>query len=95
MKVRQLQEKRGWACRRGRHPEADLMALTKHDWIDGEKIPAHRRLRGGGQPRLAPGPDDPRAVPLRPRAAGRYLTKDALFRTPVLKYIVKDASRSR
>ncbi len=30
-----------------------LLALTKREWNDGEKIPAHGRLRGGGQPHLA------------------------------------------
>ena len=41
VKVRKLQERRGWAwslCVAIRKPTR--RATTKHEWIDGEKIPA-------------------------------------------------------
>ena len=53
-----------------RHPQADrCWRTTKRDWIDGEKIPADRRLRRGRQPLSHARPADARALRLRPRPA--------------------------
>ena len=69
------------------------MALTIRDWRDGEKIPAT-----GGCVVVVNHVShlDPMTFGLFLYNHGRlvrYLTKDALFRTPVLKYIVKDAKQ--
>ena len=93
-KVRPLQQKRGWAWTVVVGiVKPTLMAATKHDWIDGEKIPA----TGGCVVAVN------HISHLDPMTLGfflyehgrlvRYLAKDALFRTPVLKYIVKDAGQ--
>lgn len=93
-KARPLQQKRGWAWTIVVGiVKPTLMAATKHDWIDGEKIPA----TGGCVVAVN------HISHLDPMTLGfflyeqgrlvRYLAKDALFRTPVLKYIVKDAGQ--
>jgi 1-acyl-sn-glycerol-3-phosphate acyltransferase len=70
-----------------------LLAVSKREWIDGEKIPA----TGGCVVAVN------HISHLDPMTLGyflydhgrlvRYLTKEALFRTPVLKYIVRDAGQ--
>ena len=69
------------------------MLATKHTWIDGEKIPA----TGGCVVAVN------HVSHLDPMTLGfflyyhgrlvRYLAKEALFRTPVVKHIVKDAGQ--
>lgn len=91
-KVRQLQQKRGWAWTTVVGiVKPTLLAVTRRDWINGEKIPAT-----GGCVVVVN-----HISHLDPLTLGfflydhgrmvRYLTKDALFRTPVVKYIVRDA----
>lgn len=93
-KVRQLQQKRGWAWTTVVGiVKPTLLAATRRDWIDGEKIPAT-----GGCVVVVN-----HISHLDPLTLGfflydhgrmvRYLTKDALFRTPVVKYIVRDAKQ--
>ncbi len=93
-KPRQLREKRGWAFSTVIGIlKPPLMALTKREWIDGEKIPAT-----GGCVVVVNHVShlDPMTLGLFLYNHGRlvrYLTKDALFRTPVVKHIVKDAKQ--
>ena len=93
-KARQLREKRGWAFSTVIGIlKPPLMALTIRDWRDGEKIPAT-----GGCVVVVNHVShlDPMTFGLFLYNHGRlvrYLTKDALFRTPVIKYIVKDAKQ--
>jgi 1-acyl-sn-glycerol-3-phosphate acyltransferase len=93
-KVRQLEERRGWAWTVVVGiVKPILLAVTKRNWIDGEKIPA----TGGCVIAVN------HISHLDPMTLGfflynhgrlvRYLTKDALFRTPVVKYIVRDAGQ--
>jgi 1-acyl-sn-glycerol-3-phosphate acyltransferase len=93
-KVRQLQQKRGWAWTVVVSiVKPTLLAVTRQNWIDGEKIPA----AGGCVVAVN------HISHLDPMTLGwflyehgrlvRYLTKDALFHTPVLKYIVRDAKQ--
>jgi 1-acyl-sn-glycerol-3-phosphate acyltransferase len=93
-KVRELQQKRGWAWSTVvAIVKPTLLLGTKRDWIDGEKIPAT-----GGCVVVVN-----HISHLDPMTFGfflydhgrlvRYLAKDALFRTPVIKYIVKDAGQ--
>jgi 1-acyl-sn-glycerol-3-phosphate acyltransferase len=93
-KVRQLQEKRGWAFSLVVGVlKPPLMAMTRRNWIDGEKIPA----TGGCVVVMN------HVSHLDPLTLGwflhdhgrlvRYLAKDALFRTPVVKHIVRDAKQ--
>ena len=93
-KVRELQQKRGWAWTTVvAIVKPTLLMATKHEWIDGEKIPA----TGGCVVAVN------HISHLDPMTLGwflyehgrlvRYLAKEALFRTPVLKYIVKDAGQ--
>jgi len=93
-KVRQLRQKRGWAWTTVVGiVKPTLLAVTRRDWIDGEKIPAT-----GGCVVVVNHIShlDPMSLGLFLYDHGRlvrYLTKEALFRTPVLKYIVKDAKQ--
>jgi 1-acyl-sn-glycerol-3-phosphate acyltransferase len=93
-KVRQLQHKRGWAWTTlVMIVKPTLLAVTKREWIDGEKIPAT-----GGCVVVVN-----HISHLDPMTLGfflydhgrlvRYLAKDALFHMPVLKHIVKDAGQ--
>jgi 1-acyl-sn-glycerol-3-phosphate acyltransferase len=93
-KVRPLQEKRGWAWSTVvAIVKPTLMAATKHRWIDGEKVPAQ-----GGCVVVVN-----HISHLDPMTLGwflyehgrlvRYLAKEALWRTPVLKWIVQDAGQ--
>ena len=93
-KVRELQQKRGWAWSTVVViVKPTLLLGTRHEWIDGEKIPA----TGGCVVAVN------HISHLDPMTLGfflyehgrlvRYLAKEALFRTPVLKYIVKDAGQ--
>ncbi len=93
-KVRGLQQKRGWAWTTVvAIVKPTLLLATKHTWIDGEKVPA----TGGCVVAVN------HISHLDPMTLGwflyehgrlvRYLAKEALFRTPVLKYIVKDAGQ--
>jgi 1-acyl-sn-glycerol-3-phosphate acyltransferase len=93
-KVRQLQQKRGWAWTVVVGiVKPTLLAFTKREWSNGEKIPA----TGGCVVAVN------HISHLDPMTLGfflydhgrlvRYLTKDALFHTPVLKYIVRDAKQ--
>ncbi len=93
-KARQLQQKRGWAWTTVvAIVKPTLLTFTKRDWIDGEKIPAT-----GGCVVVVN-----HISHLDPMTLGfflydhgrlvRYLTKDALFHAPLIKYIVKDAGQ--
>ncbi|MCW2760791.1 MAG: 1-acyl-sn-glycerol-3-phosphate acyltransferase [Marmoricola sp.] len=93
-KFRQLEERRGWAWTVVVGiVKPTLLAVTKRNWVDGEKIPA----TGGCVIAVN------HISHLDPMTLGfflydhgrlvRYLTKDALFRTPVVKYIVRDAGQ--
>ena len=93
-KVRDLQQPRGWAWSTvvGIVKPA-LLAFTKRDWIDGEKIPAT-----GGCVVVVNHIShlDPMAFGLFLYDHGRlvrYLAKEALWRTPVLKHIAADAGQ--
>jgi 1-acyl-sn-glycerol-3-phosphate acyltransferase len=93
-KVRQLQQKRGWAWTTvvviAKPP---LLALTRRRWIDGEKIPA----TGGCIIAMN------HVSHLDPLTLGwflydhgrlvRYLTKEGLWHVPVVKHIVQDAGQ--
>ncbi|RNL65163.1 1-acyl-sn-glycerol-3-phosphate acyltransferase [Nocardioides marmoriginsengisoli] len=92
VKVRKLQERRGWAwstCVAILKPT--LLATTKHEWIDGEKIPA----TGGCVIAMNHVSHiDPLTLAWLLYEHGRlvqYLTKDALFDVPVVGHIVRDA----
>ena len=93
-KVRQLQQKRGWAWTIVIViVKPILLAFTRRDWVDGENIPA-----AGGCIVVVNHIShlDPMTLGFFLYGQGRlvrYLAKDALFRTPVLKYIVKDAGQ--
>ena len=93
-KVRALHEKRGWAWSFVvAIVKPTLLAFTKRDWTDGEKIPAT-----GGCVVVVN-----HVSHLDPMTLGfflydhgrlvRYLAKEALWRTPVLKHIVADAGQ--
>ena len=93
-KVRQLQQKRGWAWTVVvAIVKPTLLATTRRRWIDGDKIPA----TGGCVVAVN------HISHLDPMTLGfflydhgrlvRYLTKEALFRAPVVKYIVRDAKQ--
>ncbi len=93
-KVRELQDKRGWAWSTvAAIVKPTLLAATQREWIDGEKIPAT-----GGCVVVVN-----HISHLDPLTLGhflydhgrlvRYLAKDALFHTPVLKHIVVDAGQ--
>jgi len=93
-KVRQLQQKRGWAWTTVvAIAKPPLLALTKRRWIDGEKIPAS----GGCIIAMN------HVSHLDPLTLGwflyehgrlvRYLTKEGLWHVPLLKYIVEDAGQ--
>ena len=93
-KVRQLQQKRGWAWTVAASiVKPTLMVTTKRDWRDGEKIPA-----SGGCVIVVNHVShlDPLTLAHFLYDHGRlvrYLAKDALFRTPVLKHVVRDAGQ--
>ena len=92
LKVRKLEEKRGWAWTTAvTILKPLLITTTKHDWIDGEKIPAS----GGCVVAMNHiSHIDPITLAWLLYEHGRlvrYLAKDALFRTPVVKYVVRDA----
>ena len=93
-KVRELRQRRGWAWTTVVGiVKPTLLTFTKHEWTDGEKVPA----TGGCVVAVN------HISHLDPMTLGfflyehgrlvRYLTKEALFRTPVLKYIVRDAGQ--
>jgi 1-acyl-sn-glycerol-3-phosphate acyltransferase len=93
-KVRKLQQRRGWAWSTVVViVKPTLLLGTKRNWIDGDKIPA----TGGCVVAVN------HISHLDPMTLGfflydhgrlvRYLAKDALFRAPVIKYIVKDAGQ--
>lgn len=93
-KVRQLQQKRGWAWTTAvAIAKPPLLALTKRNWIDGEKVPA----TGGCIIAMN------HVSHLDPLTLGwflydhgrlvRYLTKEGLWHVPVLKHIVRDAGQ--
>ena len=94
LKVRKVPEKRGWAWSTVvAIIKPLLMTTTKHEWIDGEKIPAS----GGCVVAMN------HVSHIDPLTLGwllyehgrlvRYLAKDALFETPVVKHIVRDAKQ--
>lgn len=94
LKVRKLQEKRGWAWTTVvAIVKPLLMTTTKHEWIDGEKIPAS----GGCVIAMNHiSHIDPLTLGWLLYEHGRlvrYLAKDALFSTPVVKHIVRDAKQ--
>lgn len=93
-KVRELREKRGWAYSVVVGVvKPPLLALTRRDWIDGEKIPAT-----GGCVVVVNHIShlDPLTFGLFLHEHGRlvrYLAKEVLFHVPVLKYIAADAKQ--
>jgi len=92
VKVRKLRERRGWAWSVVvAIVKPTLLATTKHEWIDGEKIPA----QGGCVIAMNHiSHIDPLTLGWLLYEHGRlvqYLTKDALFEVPVFKHIVRDA----
>jgi 1-acyl-sn-glycerol-3-phosphate acyltransferase len=94
VKVRKLQEKRGWAWTTVvAIIKPLLITTTKHEWIDGEKIPAS----GGCVVAMNHiSHIDPLTLGWLLYEHGRlvrYLAKDALFETPVVKHIVRDAKQ--
>lgn len=94
LKVRKVEEKRGWAWATViAIVKPLLMATTKHEWIDGEKIPAS----GGCVAAMNHiSHIDPLTLGWLLYEHGRlvrYLAKDALFETPVVKHIVRDAKQ--
>ncbi len=93
-KVRQLQQRRGWAWTTVVViVKPTLLALTKRDWTDGEKVPA----TGGCIIAMN------HVSHLDPMTLGwflydhgrlvRYLAKESLWHVPVLKYIVRNAGQ--
>jgi 1-acyl-sn-glycerol-3-phosphate acyltransferase len=94
VKVRKVPESRGWAWATVvAIIKPLLMTTTKHEWIDGEKIPAS----GGCVVAMNHiSHIDPLTLGWLLYEHGRlvrYLAKDALFRTPVVKHIVRDAKQ--
>lgn len=92
VKVRRLQQRRGWAWSLAvALVKPTLLTTTKHEWIDGEKIPAS----GGCVIAMNHVSHiDPLTLAWLLYEHGRlvrYLTKDALFHVPALKYVVRDA----
>ncbi len=92
VKVRKLQQRRGWAWSVVvAIVKPTLLATTKHEWIDGEKIPA----QGGCVIAMNHiSHIDPLTLGWLLYEHGRlvqYLAKDALFEVPVFKHIVRDA----
>lgn len=92
VKVRKLRERRGWAWSVVvAIVKPTLLATTKHEWIDGEKIPAE----GGCVIAMNHiSHIDPLTLGWLLYEHGRlvqYLAKDALFEVPVFKHIVRDA----
>lgn len=92
VKVRKLRERRGWAWSFVVGiVKPTLLTTTKHEWIDGEKIPAE----GGCVVAMNHVSHiDPLTLGWLLYEHGRlvqYLTKDALFHVPVFKYVVRDA----
>ena len=94
-KARKLQQKRGWAWSTVvAIVKPTLLAATKHDWIDGEKIPATGGCVVAVNHISPPRPDDARLVPLRPRSAGALPGQGRAVGTRrCSKYIVKDAGQ--
>ena len=94
LKVRKLHEKRGWAWTTAVAVLKPLLiTTTKHEWIDGEKIPAS----GGCVIAMNHVSHiDPITLAWLLYEHGRlvrYLAKDALFETPIIKYVVRDAGQ--
>ncbi|MCW2753515.1 MAG: 1-acyl-sn-glycerol-3-phosphate acyltransferase [Marmoricola sp.] len=92
VKVRKLRERRGWAWGLVVSiVKPALLMATKHEWIDGDKIPAD----GGCVIAMNHVSHiDPLTLGWLLYEHGRlvqYLTKDALFDVPIVKYIVRDA----
>jgi 1-acyl-sn-glycerol-3-phosphate acyltransferase len=92
VKVRKLRERRGWAWGTVvAIVKPTLLTATKHEWIDGEKIPAS----GGCVVAMNHiSHIDPLTLGWLLYEHGRlvrYLAKDALFEIPVFKYIIRDA----
>lgn len=93
-KVRRLQQRRGWAFSTVIAVlKPPLLALTRREWIDGEKIP----VTGGCVVVVNHVSHlDPMTLGLFLHDHGRlvrYLAKDALFHTPVVRHIVRDAGQ--
>jgi 1-acyl-sn-glycerol-3-phosphate acyltransferase len=92
VKVRKLQERRGWAWGTVvAIVKPTLLTATKHEWIDGEKIPA----TGGCVIAMNHiSHIDPFTLGWLTYEHGRlirYLAKDSLFDLPVVGRIVRDA----
>ncbi len=93
-KGRRLQEKRGWAFSvLIAVVKPSLIALTSRNWLDGEKIPAS----GGCVVAVNHiSHADPMVLGTFLHEHGRlvrYLTKDAMFRTPVIKHLAVNAKQ--
>ncbi len=93
-KVRKLQERRGWAWTTAVTViKPTLLAFTRRDWVDGEKIPAT-----GGCVVVVNHIShvDPLTLAHLLYDHGRlvrYLAKDALFTVPVVGPVVRDAGQ--
>lgn len=93
-RVRQLQQKGGWAFATvAAIVKPTFLALTKREWIDGEKIPA----TGGCVIAVNHiSHIDPLSLGLFLYDHGRlvrYLAKQAIFEVPVLKTIARDSGQ--
>lgn len=91
-KVRELQQKRGWAWSLAVGVvKPPLLAFTRREWVDGEKIPA----TGGCVVAVNHVSHiDPLTLAHFLYDHGRlvrYLAKDALFRVPLIKHVIDDA----
>jgi 1-acyl-sn-glycerol-3-phosphate acyltransferase len=92
VKVRKLQQKRGWAWGLAVGVvKPVLLTTTKHEWIDGEKIPAS----GGCVIAMNHVSHiDPLTLAWLLYEHGRlvrYLAKDGLFEIPLIKYVFRDS----
>lgn len=93
-KVRRLRERRGWAYSLAVGlVKPTLLTFSRREWIDGEKIPA----TGGCVIAVNHVSHiDPLTLAHFLYDHGRlvrYLTKDALWRVPLLKHVVEDAGQ--
>lgn len=91
-KVRKLQQKRGWAWSLAVGVvKPTLLAFTRREWTDGEKIPA----TGGCVVAVNHVSHiDPLTLAHFLYDHGRlvrYLAKDALFRVPLIRHVIDDA----
>ena len=95
MKVRELQQPRGWAFTLAvASREAAAARDHQRTWLDGENIPRDRRLHRGLQPHLPPRPADLSAHLLYDHGRlPRYLAKSGLFENKALACFLRSAGQ--